>query len=303
MPHANDVLNRIATDNFAKQVSTSWVWGGGSVGLAGADKTTDQIFQQMAAQGQSFFCGSGDWGHIGVTPPRLASAPIIMMPRCSQARTSRSWRNGSFHKRTCRQPVERDCLESEACRRPRLHVRSNQQHLWHPMVAAGRDMSANGGSTLMRNMPDVAMVADEILIVIRGQSVGAAGTSASSPLWAGFMALVNQQAEMHGNQPAGFINPAIYAIGRSTNYLNCFHDVTIGNNTNSLCPTNFFAVPGYDLCTGWGTPTGQPLINALADPDDLVITPAWALPLPTDRWGLLISPTKPFFLPTAAGVH
>ena len=51
----NDVLNRIATDNSAKQISCSWGWSGGPWA------TTDQIFQQMAAQGQSFFVASGDY--------------------------------------------------------------------------------------------------------------------------------------------------------------------------------------------------------------------------------------------------
>ena len=50
--------------------------------------------------------------------------------------------------------------------------------------------------------------------------------------------------------------------------------VTTGNTTNANSPTKFFAVPGYDLCTGWGTPAGSNLINALlASPDPLQITP------------------------------
>src|ERR1019366_1509358 len=50
----NDVLNRMTTDNQAKQLACSWTWGGGP------SATTDQIFQEMALQGQSFFCASGD---------------------------------------------------------------------------------------------------------------------------------------------------------------------------------------------------------------------------------------------------
>jgi hypothetical protein len=136
-------------------------------------------------------------------------------------------------------------------------------------------MSANGGSTTMRNTPDVAMLADGVFICFSNKWDGyAGGTSAASPLWAGFTALINQQAAAYGQPPVGFLNPAIYAIGNSTNYAACFHDITTGNNTNSVSPTNFFAVPGYDLCTGWGTPTGQPLINALATPDLMGIVPA-----------------------------
>jgi len=85
------------------------------------------------------------------------------------------------------------------------------------------------------------------------------------------MALVNQQAASNGNV-VGFLNPAIYAIGQSSNYTNCFHDIITGNTTNFIYNTsNYFAVPGYDLCTGWGTPNGSNLINTLAPPDTLAM--------------------------------
>ena len=82
------------------------------------------------------------------------------------------------------------------------------------------------------------------------------------------MALVNQQAASLGNPSAGFINPAIYAIGQgigNTPYASAFHDITTGNNDDVLndSATGYPAVAGYDLCTGWGTPSVG-LINALA---------------------------------------
>jgi subtilase family serine protease len=133
-----------------------------------------------------------------------------------------------------------------------------------PIWQQGVSMSANGGSTSMRNLPDVSMVADDVwCIYANGQSGAFGGTSVATPLWAGFTALVNQQNAALGRPPAGFINPAIYALGKSSAYASCFHDVTTGNNTNSSSPTEYYAVPGYDLCTGWGTPTGSNLINAL----------------------------------------
>ena len=61
------------------------------------------------------------------------------------------------------------------------------------------------------------------------------------------MALVNQQGSLRGRPPVGFLNPAIYALGQSTNYALILNDITTGNNTNSSSPTKFFAVPGYDL--------------------------------------------------------
>ena len=101
------------------------------------------------------------------------------------------------------------------------------------------------------------------------------GTSLAAPLWAGLVALANQQAAANGQPPVGFANPALYAIGKSTSYQSCFHDITTGSNTNSSSPTKYRAVAGYDLCTGLGTPNGGNLIPALLSPplDNLRITP------------------------------
>ena len=121
------------------------------------------------------------------------------------------------------------------------------------------------GSTNFRNAPDVALTADNIYVVFEQGSAGAfGGTSCAAPLWAAFCSMVNQKAQLTASPVMGFINPAIYAIGKGPLYGLTFHDITTGNNTNTFSdPTNFFAVPGYDLCSGWGTPTGQALINAL----------------------------------------
>ena len=97
---------------------------------------------------------------------------------------------------------------------------------------------------------------------------------APAPLWAGFAALVNQQAVACGQPTVGFINPLVDAIGTGAAYTTAFHDITTGNNTRSGSPTKFYAVSGYDLCTGWGTPAGEGLIDALANPEPLIITPA-----------------------------
>ncbi len=82
----------------------------------------------------------------------------------------------------------------------------------------GIDMTANQGSVSYRNYPDVAMPADNIFTVYKNGTVigGTGGTSASSPLWAGFMALVNEQAVSQGKPPVGFVNPAIYSLGKGS---------------------------------------------------------------------------------------
>ena len=94
-------------------------------------------------------------------------------------------------------------------------------------------------------------------------------------MWAGFAALANEQAAALGKPRIGFLNPTLYSIGRGAGYAAALHDITTGNNTNGASPAHFFAVPGYDLCTGWGTPAGSNLINALVSPPDaLQIFPA-----------------------------
>lgn len=146
-------------------------------------------------------------------------------------------------------------------------------------------MAANRGSTVYRNIPDVALTADNIYVRADGLDyTNIGGTSCAAPLWAGFTALINQQGAASSKPSVGFINPAIYAIGKGTNYNLAFHDITTGNNTSPSSPGKFLAVSNYDLCTGWGTPNGTNLINALAPlPDALQITPQtvynWSFPV------------------------
>ncbi len=130
------------------------------------------------------------------------------------------------------------------------------------------------------------------------------GTSCAAPLWAGFMALVNQQAAASGKPGVGFINPAIYAIAAGSSYAACFHDVTTGNNTWSGSPNSFYATNGYDLCTGLGTPAGQNLINALAGSQALASDALVVAPLSGAAIGVAGGPfsiTSGNFLLTNAG--
>lgn len=132
-----------------------------------------------------------------------------------------------------------------------------------PIWQTGISMTANGGSATMRNVPDVAMTAQNIDVYWNSGWHNQAGTSAATPLWAGLCALINQKAVAAGKPVVGFLNPAIYALGKSAAYTDCFHDITTGNNFWASSPTKYPAVAGYDLCTGWGTPNGTNLINAL----------------------------------------
>lgn len=89
------------------------------------------------------------------------------------------------------------------------------------------------------------------------------GTSAASPFWAGIVALADQDA----GHALGFINPAIYRIGRSSSYHRAFHDITTGDNTmkyETATVTGYQAADGWDPVTGWGTPNAQVLVPLLA---------------------------------------
>ena len=96
------------------------------------------------------------------------------------------------------------------------------------------------------------------------------GTSASSPLWAGFMALVNQSGAMSGLAPVGYANPLIYEMGKNGA---AFHDVTLRTADGNPCGFSENATAGYDLATGWGTPSCN-LLSQLNNRPTLQITPA-----------------------------
>jgi hypothetical protein len=249
----NDVLNRMATDNQAKQLSSSYLFD--------INVSTDQIFQQFAAQGQSFFQSSGDYDAYSGPVLEPADDPNITVVGGTFLSTSGplgSWVSESTWN-----------VGGSTGSGGGISV-----VIPIPFWQQGIDMSTNQGSTTLRNLPDVSMLGYDAWVQYSGGGVAVQGTSIAAPLWAGFTALVNQQAALNGQPQLGFANPSLYAIGKSTNYTACFHDITTGNNTSSASPSNFYAVAGYDLCTGWGTPIGSNLIAALLSPQDaLVITP------------------------------
>jgi kumamolisin len=125
---------------------------------------------------------------------------------------------------------------------------------------AGVPKAADPAGSVMRGVPDVAgdaAPASGYRILCDGTSfpdpsqglppVG--GTSAVAPLWAGLIARINQGL----GKPAGFVNPLLYAAPANAT----FHDITQGTNGD------YKAAPGWDPCTGLGTPNGQSLLQAL----------------------------------------
>ena len=263
----DDILNRMATDNLAMQLSASWTYG--------IDAGSDQDFLEFAAQGQSFFNASGD-GDAYVDPydPPAPPADDPNLTSVGGTTLTTSGPGGAWVSETVwNWGVEYFPYENGVGSSGGISI-TNPIPSWQ----AGVSMSANQGSTTFRNLPDVALAADNVFAVFNNGEAGTfGGTSCATPLWAAFIALANEQAAVNGRPVVGFINPAIYALGQSTNYNTCFHDITTGNNTWSESPTNFQAVTGYDLCTGWGTPIGSNLINQLVPLDALQITPGGSL--------------------------
>jgi kumamolisin len=119
---------------------------------------------------------------------------------------------------------------------------------------------ANKGSTTYRDGPDVSANSNFTFYVCADQTTCTendyGGTSFAAPMWAGYIALANEQAASNGKKPPGFINPTIYPLGLGKTYGTDFHDITSGSN-------GFPATKGYDLASGWGSPNTDGLINAL----------------------------------------
>jgi subtilase family serine protease len=236
----NDVsiFNQMAVDNTSKQLSCSWGW-------SDDESSLDPIFKEMAAQGQSVFVATGDQGSS--TPGDVvwpADDPYITAVGGTDLTTTGpggAWLSETGWNGSAGMPSKN-----------KIPIPSYQK-------LAGVITALNDGSKTLRNIPDVAAEANtnQYSCYDGGCSGGNGGTSYAAPQWAGFIALANQQATTAGKAPLGFLNPALYAIGVGTNYDSDFHDITKGNNGQ------YSAVTGYDLVTGWGSPTGPDLIMAL----------------------------------------
>jgi kumamolisin len=125
---------------------------------------------------------------------------------------------------------------------------------------AGVPPSANANHNVGRGVPDVAGNADPTtgyVTIVDGQSGVIGGTSAVTPLWSGLIALINESI----GKPVGFLNPLLYKQG---NEAADFNDVTSGNNGA------YSAGPGWDACTGLGSPKGVGIAEALGAPESAV---------------------------------
>jgi kumamolisin len=223
-------------------IGCSWGW-------TPADPTTlNPYFQKMAAQGQNFFAASGDsstWSSRNEAWP-ADNAFIVSVGGTDLVTASAG---GAWKSETA-------WVDSGGGISPDSIAIPSWQQL------AGVINSTNKGSTTLRNGPDVSANANFTFYVCADQTTCTAnefgGTSFATPMWAGYVALANQQLAANGDATLGFINPTIYAQNITSSYATDFHDITSGTSGS------FSAETGYDLVTGWGSPNGVGLINALA---------------------------------------
>ena len=120
--------------------------------------------------------------------------------------------------------------------------------------------SANPGRHLGRGLPDVAANAGPMTgyrLLVNGLDTVVGGTSVVSPLWAGLIALLNQKLSVS----MGFFNPLLYA--RLAGVSGALRDITTGDNDMTGLVGAYRAGPGWDACTGWGTPDGTVIAAAL----------------------------------------
>jgi subtilase family serine protease len=240
--------DKIASDNIAKQVSSSW----GSTEATGSFANSENtIFQQMSAQGQSMYAAAGDDGaddngsNLSVGDP--ASQPYVVGVGGTSLTVSSS---GAYQS-------EKTWDDSSASAGG-----GGISVVWTiPSWQSGHITTASKGSTTMRNVPDVSLNADPdtgYAIYYGGSWTEFGGTSCAAPLWAAFNALVNQQRVSNGTSDLGFPNPSLYAIGTGSSSTSDFHDVADGS-TNQYYP----AVTGFDDATGWGSFNGTNLFDSL----------------------------------------
>jgi kumamolisin len=235
------IISAMTTHNpLPTTIGCSWGW------TPVDPSTLDPYFEKMASQGQNFFAASGDsstWSTRNEAwPADDAYVVSVGGTDLTTASAGGLWKS------------ETAWSDSGGGISPDKIAIPSWQKL------SGVINSSNKGSTTYRNGPDVSANANFTFYVCADQTTCTAneygGTSFAAPMWAGYIALVNQQLVANGDSTIGFINPTIYSQNVTSSYATDFHDITSGTSGS------YSAVTGYDLVTGWGSPNAG-LIAAL----------------------------------------
>lgn len=245
-----DTYSKIASDNIAQSISTSWGNSEDSV-TSSFMQSENTVFEQMAAQGQTIYSAAGDTGADDNGSSLSVDDPSAQPYVVAVGGTSLSTGSGGAY------ASESTWNDGSGAGGGGIST------VWSvPSWQQGLSVTQNKGSTTMRMIPDVSLNSDinEGYAIYAGGTWGTwGGTSAAAPIWAAFNALVNQQRAANGLGPVGYVTPTIYSIGKGSSYANDFNDIA-DNSTNGYYP----AVSGYDLATGWGSFKATSLLKDLA---------------------------------------
>jgi kumamolisin len=233
------IFNAMATASpLNAQLSSSWTWSPSD------PATDDPYFQEFAGHGQNLFQAAGDSG-AWTTSSAVYPADDVYITSVGGTDLVTSSAAGPWRSETV-------WVDGGGGISPDQYAIPS----WQTATAAG----CSKCSQTYRNAPDVSANANFTFYVCADQTACTAneigGTSFAAPMWAGYLALANEQAVAAGGSPLGFINPILYTIGLGSGYDTAFHDITSGSN-------GYSATIGYDLATGWGSPNGSGLIDAL----------------------------------------
>jgi len=244
------ILSAMATDTpLPLSLGCSWYDFGGP-------QSDDPYFEKMAAQGQTFLIASGDsGGYTEQSPWPENSQYTIPVGGTSLTTTGPggAWASETYWS-----------YGGQAYGGGGWGTNVDIPS-WQLEAAT---LCANEGgecSTTYRDVPDVAANSQFSFYVCADQTgLGGCteneegGTSFAAPMWAGYIALANEQAAANNDPPPGFFSPYLYALSLGNGDAD-FHDITSNGGAST-----FPCVAGYNMCAGWGSPNGAAVINALA---------------------------------------
>jgi subtilase family serine protease len=259
-----DIYARMVGDDATQVITTSW--GICEPQMDPAQQATESsLFAQASAQGQTIVAASGDAGSSDCYNPAVVLGGDTSLQVDDPAdQPYVTGAGGTSIQSAGSPPVETVWNSGPGTGAGGGGVSSD---FAQPSWQSGAGVDAPNATavcnlnrrTSCREVPDVSALADPAhgFVNYWGGSWGVAGgTSVSSPLWAALLAVIDQ------GQPAtvGFVNPALYSCGPSG-----FNDVTTG--TNDLFPglsSAYPATPGYDVASGWGSPSAPTLAADLS---------------------------------------
>ena len=242
-----DSFNAIAQDDTVTVVNVSYGQDESMQGTSGI-KAENTALMQLVTQGQTVFVSSGDDGAAGRTgsglnAPDPGSQPLVTSvggTRLNTVAKTQAWKS---------ETVWNDLSQGYGA------TGGGVSAVWsipdYQLVNGNSVAVANGGSSTMRNVPDIAADADpytaySIYSQSQGGWLAVGGTSLSAPLWSGMATIINATRVSNGKARLGFFNPALYKLGVTER---TFHDVTVGNNGSP----GYKAGTGYDNDTGFGS--------------------------------------------------